>query len=668
VSAGVSHQGEARLRAIGPLGQICEHVRLRALLRAEWLRHCSTETGDRGLHDPLSEARFYGARAELSALRVALAHLEEVLDDPETPHPLHHLARSLDLTEPERDLLQLCAALETDPELGPLLGRLGRTWPCESLCRRLFGHPSGPLFPVGASIWRWRLVLSVDAAPGEEPAFRLDPIVREWLAGESSIEPELQGILRAIPLRDPLNTWPIEQVASRVLSPLRARAHVRLRVVGPSRSGRHTFAALVADTLGVETARIRGGLVDAESWPERLRRALRTCAVLGLAPVLDAAALARPWPADLPLPALTFAACDVDDPVAAAPDDVVDLAVHVPELALGERAALWSSFAPNMSTWPKEQVDVIVRYPLMIGEICDLGRRGADDPATLAEACRELGRGRLGELGRLLPTPFSWDDLVLRPELFQRLRDFAFEARERAAFWEDPRARRLFPRGTGLTALLTGPPGTGKTMATQVLAQELGLDLYRVDLAALISKYIGETAKNLRKIFTAAARLPAILLFDEADALFTRRTEVRDAHDRWANADTNYLLQLLEEYRGIALLASNRRENIDGAFTRRIRYVFDFPRPDPRQRRVLWIRVLELLGDVAPLESALDHLAVLDLSGAQIKSTVLAAAFAARADRSPITPHHLIRGLERELDKDGRYLSPQERERLVRCA
>ena len=186
----------------------------------------------------------------------------------------------------------------------------------------------------------------------------------------------------------------------------------------------------------------------------------------------------------------------------------------------------------------------------------------------------------MGGLGRLLDCPFTWKDLVLPEKVRQNLEDFAFEAQERNRFWELATARRLFPRGTGLVGLFGGSPGTGKTMAAQVIAADLGLDLFRIDLATVVSKYIGETAKQLKQIFARAAMMNAVLLFDEADALFSKRTEVKDSHDRYANADTSYLLQLLEEYRGIAILATNKKQNVDAAFTRRIRYIVDFPRPD----------------------------------------------------------------------------------------
>jgi len=648
------------------LDALCERVRLRALLRVAWFSELrELDAGSSREDNTQSEHSFYAGREELAPLQTELEAIEAKLCDPGAHHALAHLLRVLGLDPAESDVLQLCVALETEPSLAPLVGRLGSPWACESTARRLFGYSRAALLPAGASVWRWRLLERIERMPGEEPVLRVDPLVREWLAGQSSIEPELQGILHPLPPVARQSTWAVEDTATQALTALESRATLRLRVLGPARSGRSSFAALVAEALGLHAVGVRASRVDAARWPEILRRALRTCAVLGLTPVFDAAALTRPWPASIPAPSLAAFTCEGDETLASPPDDAIELVYRIPELGFDERAKLWRSALQDKSSWPDDYVDKIARYPLTIGEIRDLSRRGAATPKALEEACRELGRERLGDLGSVLPTPFVWDDLVLKPDLLRGLRELTFEARDRAAFWEEPRIRRLFPRGRGLTVLLTGSPGTGKTMAAQVLAADLNLDLYRVDLATLVSKYIGETSKNLRRVFTTAARAPAILLFDEADALFTRRTEVRDSHDRWANADTNYLLQLLESFPGIALLASNRRENIDSAFTRRFRYILDFPRPDPEQRKALWLRALAVFTEDATPPAALDHLASLDLTGAQIKNATLAAAFAAKAERAPLSAAHLLRGLERELNKDGRYLSPRERERLA---
>jgi SpoVK/Ycf46/Vps4 family AAA+-type ATPase len=254
-------------------------------------------------------------------------------------------------------------------------------------------------------------------------------------------------------------------------------------------------------------------------------------------------------------------------------------------------------------------------------------------------------------------------------DLREALADLAYEAQARATFWERPAARRLFPQGRGLVGLFTGSPGTGKTMAAQVISAALGLDLLRIDLSAVVSKYVGETSQNLERILSRAAGMDVVLLFDEADALFGKRTEIKDAHDRFANTDTNYLLQAIEDFPGIALLASNRKNNLDPAFIRRIRYVLDFPRPDAAQRLRIWRQVLgELCGPerLAALAGGLGGLArEVEATGAQIKFAVLAAVFAAQRGGEPLGLSHLLRGLDRELIKDGRALSERERARIV---
>jgi SpoVK/Ycf46/Vps4 family AAA+-type ATPase len=259
---------------------------------------------------------------------------------------------------------------------------------------------------------------------------------------------------------------------------------------------------------------------------------------------------------------------------------------------------------------------------------------------------------------------------MLPTALHRVLDHFLFEAKERVRFWENPSASRLFPRGRALVAMMTGPPGTGKTMAAQVIASELGLDLFRIDLASSLSKYIGETAKNLARIFARAAEMNAVLLFDEADALFSKRTDVQDAHDRYANTDTNYLLQLIEDFDGIALLASNRKSNIDSAFVRRIRYVMDFQNPEAGERLQIWRRLTnELVGAdrEAELGPLLRRIAEqVELTGAQIKLALLGAVFGARQARQPLSLGHLYLGIEREMTKAGRDLGPKARERIER--
>jgi SpoVK/Ycf46/Vps4 family AAA+-type ATPase len=222
-------------------------------------------------------------------------------------------------------------------------------------------------------------------------------------------------------------------------------------------------------------------------------------------------------------------------------------------------------------------------------------------------------------------------------------------------------SRRL-ATGSATTALFVGPSGTGKTMAAEVLARELGLDLYKIDLAGVISKYIGETEKNLERIFAAAQHANAILFFDEAEALFGKRSEVSDAHDRYANIEIAYLLQRMEQYEGIAILATNLRQNMDEAFVRRLQFIVEFPFPDEASRARIWS---VLFPREAPCAADIDFSTLarrVPLAGGNIKNVVFGAAFLAAADGSPIAMRHLIQAARREYQKMGKLFSAGELE------
>ncbi len=248
------------------------------------------------------------------------------------------------------------------------------------------------------------------------------------------------------------------------------------------------------------------------------------------------------------------------------------------------------------------------------------------------------------------------------PEATQtRLREIAFEARERTRVWSEPAAARLFPYGRALVALFAGAPGTGKTMAAQVIAADLGLDLLAVDLSAVVSKWVGETAQHLQQLLASHAAQRAVLFFDEADALYAKRVEeVRDAQDRYANLDTSHLMTLLETYPGIVLLASNLKANIDSAFLRRIRHVVDFPKPTLAARVHIWRRVLDALfgkQQMQRLDAEIQAIAAIEATGALIKNAALSALFASRQSGCPPDAKLLGRMLARELAKEGSGLS-----------
>ncbi|MGV9385764.1 AAA family ATPase [Nonomuraea sp. NPDC003707] len=278
----------------------------------------------------------------------------------------------------------------------------------------------------------------------------------------------------------------------------------------------------------------------------------------------------------------------------------------------------------------------------------------------LFAAARDQTGHQLAALARRITSSRTWDDLILPGDSTTQLRELCLRVTLRRRVWHDWAFGGGPARGKGVSALFAGPPGTGKTMAAEVVAGELGLDLFKIDLSSVISKYIGETEKNLERIFTAAADADAILLFDEADALFGKRSEVRDAHDRYANIETAYLLQRMEQHDGVAILATNLRQHLDDAFTRRLQFVVDFPFPDEAQRRRIWEVSLP---DGAPREDDVDFGRLgrdFRLSGGNIGNAVLRAAFLAAAQDRPIGMSHLLEAVRREHHNMGKILLDSE--------
>ncbi|HEY1294265.1 MAG TPA: ATP-binding protein [Chloroflexota bacterium] len=256
------------------------------------------------------------------------------------------------------------------------------------------------------------------------------------------------------------------------------------------------------------------------------------------------------------------------------------------------------------------------------------------------DECRAQTRRELDLVAERIGRCATWDDLVVPEPQQQRLREIAIHVRHRQQVYDAWGFADKSSRGLGISALFAGPSGTGKTMAAEVLASELRLDLYRVDLSATVSKYIGETEKNLRRIFDAADAGGAILLFDEADALFGKRSEVKDSHDRYANIEISYLLQRLESYRGLAILTTNMKDALDRAFLRRIRFVVEFPFPDSADRERIWQRVFPSQTPTEGLD--LKRLARLNVTGANIRSIAMNAAFLAAEAAEPVRMEHVL--------------------------
>lgn len=271
-----------------------------------------------------------------------------------------------------------------------------------------------------------------------------------------------------------------------------------------------------------------------------------------------------------------------------------------------------------------------------------------------------LDEARIGmdELGRRIEPRAGWDDLVLHERQTSVLREIVAHVRQRPTVHQEWGFAATLRRGLGVTALFAGGSGTGKTLAAEVMANELGLDLFVIDLSQVVSKYIGETEKNLRRVFDAAERGGALLLFDEADALFGKRSEVKDSHDRYANLEVSYLLMRMEAYRGLAILTTNMKKALDTAFLRRIRFLVDFPFPAEHERAEIWRRVLPPQAPVKDIDPAL--LAQLTVAGGSIRNIALSGAFLAAEEGDRLQMRHMLAAARTEYLKLERALTPSE--------
>jgi hypothetical protein len=361
----------------------------------------------------------------------------------------------------------------------------------------------------------------------------------------------------------------------------------------------------------------------------------------------------RPW--SMPVPA---------DPIA----------LHVAELrppGASERFDTWQAL--TRGDLPASDLHQLVSlHPLPLGAIeaawrvaqgfaAAEGATGLPSLEHLHRACRMQAGTPTNSLAQRIEPKHQWDDLVLPAEQREQLAALCSQAKHGSIVYGQWRFERKLSLGRGLNALFSGPPGTGKTMAAEVIAADLGVPLLKIDLSQVVSKYIGETEKNLRQLFEQATRANAILFFDEADALLGKRSEVKDAHDRYANQETAYLLQKMEEYTGISVLSTNLRQNMDQAFTRRMRFIVDFPFPEEEDRLRIWRTVWPC---EVPLAADVDLAALarqFRLTGGSIRNIALAATFLAAEQGQAVSMRHLMRAARRELQKMGRLLSNEAR-------
>ncbi|MEV4995700.1 ATP-binding protein [Streptomyces niveus] len=453
---------------------------------------------------------------------------------------------------------------------------------------------------------------------------------------------------------------------------------VRLVYLSEDQGGAGTALAASALTaaglgvLGLDLARLAEDPAPADAIRALVREARLTNAGLVCAP-LDAVARDHPHLLRIltatQVPTILVGRTPWDASWSAAPP----LLVHAPRVEPSVRGALWTEAYEQWSPAPLPpaiEADGLLAPFLLTPEQITGAARGAAQTARLAggeltpdhvrRGARAQNAAGLDRLARRIEPTVTWRDLVLPPETHTQLRELTARARHRDRVLGEWGMRPGGGRGRGVSALFAGDSGTGKTMSAEVIASDLGLDLYTVDLATVIDKYVGETEKNLERIFTEAAGVNGVLLFDEADAIFGKRSDVKDAHDRYANVESAYLLQRMESFDGLAILSTNLRANLDDAFTRRLDLVIDFPIPDPTQRLLLWERCL---GPLLPRGEDLDLpfcAENFELAGGNIRSIAITSAYLAADTGTPVTMATLIHSIQREYQKLGRLTLASE--------
>lgn len=503
-------------------------------------------------------------------------------------------------------------------------------------------------------------------------ALVLDQQVVRMLIGVAGGDPRLAGVAQLLPPDGGPTSEPERALATLAIGARAANRPLVLSLEGRPRSGRRRAALALAREVSQRLLLIDLGRVrDREDFDELVPLAFAEARIRHAIPFV--CGLER-----LPVDGAPLAACLRDQRAVAIvasserPDWLSPEAVSVSfgPLPFQSRLERWRDVAAEREARATvaELEQLAARFRLTAGQIEDAAGaaeararlRAAQSQADCRPNVSDLYAGARGQSAprlRQLATRYEprrgFDDLVLPADQLKQLHDVVNEAAHHHVVYGDWGFARKLSSGTGLSVLFSGPPGTGKTLAAEVIAYELGLDLYRIDLSQIVSKYIGETERNLAEIFREAATASAILLFDEADALFGKRAEVRDAHDRYANVEIAYLLAKMEEHEGVVILSTNLRHHIDQAFLRRLRHVVEFPNPDEIRRRRIWEVTFP---DEAPLGADLDLDLLareIELPGGNIKNITLAAAFVAAADGGTIHLEHIEGATRREFSKLG---------------
>jgi len=648
-------------------------------------------------------------------------NLREATEAMPAPAALDTLCAAFGLSPFERDVLLLCAGMELDSSFPSLCataqGQQQRAAPTFSLALAALPEAHWSALTPVAPLRHWRLIeVGVGEALTASP-LRIDERAMHYLTGLSYLDERLQGLLE---LQSPPQDLPPSHraLAERISDVWTQSGSGTLPVIhlaGDDGAGKRAVAAFACAELGMQLRTLRAADAPQNAAErEALSRLWEREATLNRSALLVECDEVEKERAALSFLDRTrgFLLVASREPLRLRRRHVARLEVNKPDAV--EQRRLWQASLGPLATNLDGRLETLVsQFDLGMEDISDacaaLSRiedrgseiedrgsriedqgseiedRGSEiedgnpqstilnpqsnDPQSaihnpqstidrLWDACRVSARARLDDLAQRIEPVAEWDDLVLPAFQHQTLRDITAQSRQRTRVYQSWGFASKGARGLGISALFAGASGTGKTMAAEVLARELRLDLYRIDLSQVVSKYIGETEKNLRRVFDAAEAGGAVLLFDEADALFGKRSEVKDSHDRYANIEISYLLQRMETYRGLAVLTTNMKSVLDVSFLRRIRFIVQFPFPDAMLRAEIWRRIFPAQTPVENLD--LNKLARLNVAGGNIRNIALHAAFLAAEAGEPVRMRHLLRAARGEYAKIEKQLTESE--------
>jgi hypothetical protein len=579
------------------------------------------------------------------------------------PAPVR-LQKIFDLSEFELETLLLCVVVELDTRTAGLCAEAQggvRPYPTFALAMALSDAPGWHVLSPERPLRHWRLIDITQASgqPLMASGLHADERIVNHLKGLDYLDDRLAPYFWTLPEGGALSATQAA-AAAEIAAHLRAGNASRLvQLTGPGVTAKEQVAASVGNQLGLILYRATVAMLpqDAAALTSLVRLWQREAALRPLGLLLDAEE-DRGEPA--PVVSRLFARLDTPafllcrEPWGRTGPDTLTFEIGRPTHA--EQAAAWADRLGPAASDTAERL--AGQYDLElpdIASITDLQQRlGSTDPTSLWRACQMRSRSSLDLLAQRIEPRAGWDDIVLPDSSAQLLQEIADQVEQRGHVYDAWGFRAKMSRGLGISVLFDGESGCGKTMAAEAMAKRLRLDLYRIDLSAVVSKYIGETEKNLRRLFDAAEG-GCILFFDEADAIFSRRTEVRDSHDRYANIEVNYLLQRMEAYGGLAILATNMKSALDQAFMRRLRFVVRFPVPGPAERKLIWEKVfpaetpLETEDPAERVDTA--RLAKANLTGGAISNAALNAAFLAARAGTRVSMSLIVQAIQTELKK-----------------